>query len=410
MRVAVVDGLFSWPPHGGADVDLYHTVQGLQQLGHEVHLFGAKIEPARERSGFDPYRLPFPATRLSVPERAVNRRDLPAAFRDAVKAWRPEVVFLGFGYFLKPYVAEALSDYPMVSRYYAYELVCPRDFLLFKDGAPCPMNYLYTPDVCRPCALAGMRREIQSWRFLSWTREYMRALAFLPGYHARVIRTLRQFKAIVVYNQMQKRQLEPLNPNVFVVPGGVDIENYPHRPAPVSDAHARKVVLMTGRAEDPIKGLQTLREAGERLARQRRDFEIRATHPDASENTDWLKGIGWHSPSSLKELYAAADICVAPSLWEEPFGLVAVEAMASGRPVCASRVGGLQDIVVHGETGFLFDRGDSSTLADSLARLLDDAGLRKRMGEAGRKRAEREYDWRRIAAVHYPLLLEACLR
>jgi len=90
--------------------------------------------------------------------------------------------------------------------------------------------------------------------------------------------------------------------------------------------------------------------------------------------------------------------------------LVAVEAMASGRPVCASRVGGLQDIVVHGETGFLFDRGDSGALADSLVRLLDDANLRQRMGEAGRKRAEGEYDWKRIAAVHYPPLLEACLR
>ena len=98
---------------------------------------------------------------------------------------------------------------------------------------------------------------------------------------------------------------------------------------------------------------------------------------------------------------------VVPSVWEEPFGLVAVEAMATGLPVCASRIGGLADIVRHGETGFLFTPGDASELAGQLNTLLDDAALRYRLGEAGRRVAEKEYDWDGIIERRYlPFLRE----
>ena len=80
--------------------------------------------------------------------------------------------------------------------------------------------------------------------------------------------------------------------------------------------------------------------------------------------------------------------------------------MAAGRPVCASRAGGLQDIVIHGETGFLFDRDDDVRLAEHLARMLDDAALRNTMGAEGLRRAAAEYDWTRVIAKHYPHILE----
>ena len=110
MRLAFVDLLFSWPPHGGADVDLYHVILGTQSLGHEVHLFAAKDVASRERASFDPEALPFPATRLDFP--AFDRVKLPKRFRASVDAWRPDAVFVAFGYFLKPYVIEALAGYP----------------------------------------------------------------------------------------------------------------------------------------------------------------------------------------------------------------------------------------------------------------------------------------------------------
>lgn len=79
---------------------------------------------------------------------------------------------------------------------------------------------------------------------------------------------------------------------------------------------------------------------------------------------------------------------VVPSIWPEPFGLVALEAAAAGRPVVASRIAGLEDIVVDGETGLLVAPGDPEALRTALARLIGDPGLRERMGVAARGRAE----------------------
>ena len=410
MRLAFVDLFFSWPPHGGADVDLYHTVIELQAAGHDVHVFVASTDESWDRGSMDPAHMPFPATRLDFTSREVNRRTLPQRFRAAVDAWRPDVVFLCDGFFLKPYVAEALAHYPLIARYYAYEVGCPRDSRLFKNGAPCPMDYLRVPEVCRPCALEGMRAEIQRWRFLSWAEEYVAARAFIPSYHARVIRSLRACKTIIVSNPIMQRHLAGCCDDIRIFPGGVNVQEFPFAPPPMKEPHDRKIILMTGRGEDPMKGMDVLRHAGEQLARERNDFEIHVTHTDFTLNNDWFKAIGWHDRAGVMRLNQETDICVVPSIWEEPFGLVAVEAMACGRPVCASRVGGLQGIVVDGETGFVTPPGDSTALAQRFRQLLDDADLRAHMGEAGRRRVEREYDWKRIIERYYPPLLEAYTR
>jgi glycosyltransferase involved in cell wall biosynthesis len=78
---------------------------------------------------------------------------------------------------------------------------------------------------------------------------------------------------------------------------------------------------------------------------------------------------------------------VAPSLWPEPFGLVALEAAAAGKPTVASDIGGLRDIVVDGETGFLVTPEDRPALAAALRRLIDDEGLRSQLGAAAREQA-----------------------
>jgi glycosyltransferase involved in cell wall biosynthesis len=79
---------------------------------------------------------------------------------------------------------------------------------------------------------------------------------------------------------------------------------------------------------------------------------------------------------------------VAPSLWPEPFGIVALEASAAGKPVVASNIGGLRDIVVDGETGLLIPPDDRVALVEAMRRLIDDDGLRERLGAAAAARAQ----------------------
>ncbi len=79
--------------------------------------------------------------------------------------------------------------------------------------------------------------------------------------------------------------------------------------------------------------------------------------------------------------------------FREGFGVVCAEAMAHGRPVVASAVGGLLDLVADGETGIHVPPGDVDALRAALQRLLDDRELRRRMGEAGRERVRERFSW-----------------
>ena len=97
----------------------------------------------------------------------------------------------------------------------------------------------------------------------------------------------------------------------------------------------------------------------------------------------------------LPDLYRAADVCVVPSAYES-FGLVAVEAMASGTPTVATRVGGLAATIAHGKTGYLVADRTPQAFADVVGRLLRDDGLRERMGAAAAA-AMLRYDWSRVA-------------
>ncbi len=110
------------------------------------------------------------------------------------------------------------------------------------------------------------------------------------------------------------------------------------------------------------------------------------------ENTEFLGVIEREGKYSY---YISVDICVVPSLVNEGFPTVLLEAMICGKPVVASKVGGIPYIVKDKETGLLFEPGNAEDLADKAITLLQDKELRDRMGEAAEVRA-REFTWDKI--------------
>jgi len=101
---------------------------------------------------------------------------------------------------------------------------------------------------------------------------------------------------------------------------------------------------------------------------------------------------GFLPHDELQALYRRAAVVVCPSR-REGFGVACLEAMANGRPVVATRVGGLRDLVVDGETGLVVPPRDPAALRAALERMLSDPRLRRRLGRAGRERARAGFSW-----------------
>ncbi len=100
---------------------------------------------------------------------------------------------------------------------------------------------------------------------------------------------------------------------------------------------------------------------------------------------------GWLGPGEIESLYSRCDAVVCPSVWNEPFGLVGIEAMAHGKPVVAFDCGGIPEWLQDGVTGLLCPRKDTSALSIAIDQVTGDRALARRLGESGRKRVEAEF-------------------
>jgi D-inositol-3-phosphate glycosyltransferase len=115
------------------------------------------------------------------------------------------------------------------------------------------------------------------------------------------------------------------------------------------------------------------------------------------------------SHDELQRLYARAAVVACPSR-REGFGVACLEAMAHGRPVVAAAVGGLLDLVVDGETGFVVPPRDPGALRAALERLLGDRDLRRALGTAARLRAQERFSWAAVTGAMLSAYSEAVER
>jgi glycosyltransferase involved in cell wall biosynthesis len=97
-------------------------------------------------------------------------------------------------------------------------------------------------------------------------------------------------------------------------------------------------------------------------------------------------------------VFAAADVVCQFSQWEEVFGWMIAEAMAHGKPVVATRVGGIPELITNGRSGFLVERNDTVAMSERILTLLADPELRARMGQAGREIVSEKFDLRKNVA------------
>lgn len=174
-----------------------------------------------------------------------------------------------------------------------------------------------------------------------------------------------------------------------------------------SDAATGTYALYVGRLSEE-KGVDTLIRAAAKVPGI--PVRIVGTGPEEAKLKALAKELGaanvrfdgFQEGAALKALYAGARFLVVPSLWYEVFGLIVLEAYAAGKPVIASQIGGLGELVQDGETGVLVSAGDVEDLAEQMSDLWAEPATCGVMGRAGRAWVEKEF----TPGQHYDRIIE----
>lgn len=405
IRVAILSFLFNWPSTGGGNVHTYELAVFLGRAGYDVHHFYVRFPPWGV--GGVSEALPFPSLALEFEESGWNAAAIQTRFRQCVDEYRPDYAIITDSWNFKPLLAQSVAHYPYYLRFQATECLCPLNNvrLLPQAGGgfrQCHVHQLATPNECNDC----LRQRAQ------WSGALHQAERALSGvgtreYYDRLVRIVAGAQACLVVNPHTEALIGPYARKTCVVTAGMDPARFPW-PPPVDGSPRPKdksLVLFAGLVEEQIKGFQVLHEACARLWKQRQDFELVATSDPPGTLDPFTRLVGWQSQQDLPKLLYACDLLVMPTIAQEALGRTAVEAMAAGKPVVASRLGGLPFTVLDGETGLLCESGNAEDLARKIDLLLDDPDLRQRLGQAGRRRFEDHYAWPVIIEKHYRPLL-----
>ena len=195
---------------------------------------------------------------------------------------------------------------------------------------------------------------------------------------------------------------------IVVVPNGVDIERFESVGKNIQFSLSGKpTILYVGRLAYR-KGLQVLVRAMPFILKEIPNAHLIIAGKGYMDGfirmlikslnlEDYVTMLGFIPNENLPELYASSSLFVMPSLYCESFGVTLLEAMASGRPVIASNVGGIPEVVKDGVTGLLFKRGDAEDLAEKIIMVLSDRSLAQSLASNAKEIVKERYSWPVIA-------------
>lgn len=363
---------------GGAEVSIRQLRDGLRQRGHHVKVVtsSAGLSSAPDNLRIADDQVFGTTTGFRGLVQACN----PLAkrqMRAIIDEFRPDLVHLNmFLTQLSPEILGAFGGLPVIHHAHWYRLICMTGLKMLPDGSACPY----------PAGLACLREHcvpLHDWLPLSWQ---LRRLEQRRGV----------IDAVAVPSKTVRARLEAEGFAAdFIIPYGV--ETMDCRP-PLSDPPR---IGFAGRLV-PAKGGETLLNAFALVVAQLPQSRLDVFGCGSQESelkrqsralgiADHVDFHGWVERTALQQALGSCWVQAAVSAFEEPFGIVALEAGMRGTAVVASNHGGFRETVVDGVTGFLVPPLDDQATAVALLRILQDRIYAEKLGEAGRQHALRHF-------------------
>lgn len=360
VRVLVVHNRYLH--RGGEDVVVDAEASLLRSRGHEVEVF--------ERSSESLSQSPVGLAAQLVWNGRVSSELAQTALR-----FQPDVVHVHNTFpYISPAIFKMLRGRPVVQTLHNFRLLCPQAMLL-RDGRVCEDCVGHLP---WRGALHGCYRG---------SRVHSTAVAGMLTTH-RALGTWNHVSRFVALNEFGRQKFIDggLPPSRIVIK-----PNFVDAPPVDAESASREDLLFVGRLS-PEKGVGVLVEAASRLS-GRASVNVVGSGPASAqlEGRHGFRMLGAMSSPDVLARMRHARALVMPSLWYETFGLVIVEAFASGLPVIASRLGSMAALVRDGETGLLFNPGDAADLANKLQWALDHPAALATMGINARAEYEARY-------------------
>ena len=370
LRILVVHNRYRTAQPSGEDRVVDREMALLAAAGHRVSSF--------ERRSDDIAAMP-PHVKATVALRVPWNGAARAELRHRLHADPPDVVHVHNTFpLLSPSVVAACSDtgVPAVATLHNYRLVCPSG-TRYRDGR-----------VCTDCTA---RRPLPAVRHGCYRNSRLATLPLAVGVAAGRRWWASGIARFFCISEAQRGAL---------VLAGFPPERLTVKHNFVPDPPQRRErpgthLLYLGRLTEE-KGLRLLMAAWDGLGTQRPGVPLvlAGTGPLHDEVARWAHGrddavcLGIRSEAECSRLLAGATAVVAPSLWQEPFGLVVAEAMAAGVPAVAAGHGAFTELVEHDVTGLLHAPGDAESLASHIRRIAGDIGWNTQLGACARRRYE----------------------
>lgn len=357
---------------GGAEIQMSRLRQLLRDRGHDARLFtsDAKID---DLTNVADYTCQGTTSHFRTLLQTAN----PWAYtglRKVMREFRPDIVHVKiFLTQLSPLILPLLKDVPSLYHVAWYRPVCPTGTKMLPDGSACTVR------AGTPCYLNGCL-PIRDWIPI------MMQMALFRRWRS-------AFRAILANSESVR---DILSQNGI---DGVEVLHYGIERRP--DGHCLNETPTAAYAGRLVreKGVDILLRAFAKMTGKLPDARLIITGdgPDRDRTERLISELnlsskvtvhGHLSHSTIDNTMGRAWVQVVPSVWAEPFGIAAVEAMMRGTAVVASASGGLKEIVGNGECGYLVPPGDVDALSEKLLLLLGDRDLCASLGRAGRLRAE----------------------